>query len=99
LTPASRTSDARLKTLAGLAFLYSIVRFVEAYGLWHMRSWAEWFAIISGGIYIPLEVFEIAKHVSRLRVLALLVNITIVAYLLYVRLTANQERSSSKAGR
>jgi uncharacterized membrane protein (DUF2068 family) len=96
---ASRTSDVRLKTLAGLAFLYSIVRFVEAYGLWHMRSWAEWFAIISGGIYIPLEVFEIAKHVSRLRVLALLVNITIVAYLLYVRFTANQERSSSKAGR
>src|SRR6476660_4168682 len=69
---ASRTSDARLKTLAGLAFLYSIVRFVEAYGWWHMRTWAEWFAIISGGIYIPLEVFEVAAHVSRLPVLALL---------------------------
>ena len=60
-------------------------------GLWRMRTWAEWFAIISGGIYIPLEVFEIAKHVSRLRVLALVVNIAIVAYLLYVRFTASQE--------
>jgi uncharacterized membrane protein (DUF2068 family) len=91
---ASRTSDARLKTLAGMAFLYSVVRFAEAYGLWHMRSWAEWFAIISGGIYIPLEVFEIAKHVSGLRILALLVNIAIVAYLLYVRLIGHQERAS-----
>jgi uncharacterized membrane protein (DUF2068 family) len=88
---ASRTSDARLKALAGMAFLYSIVRFVEAYGLWRMRRWGQWFAIISGGIYIPLEVLEIAAHVSRLRVLALLLNLAIVAYLLYVRLTANQE--------
>jgi uncharacterized membrane protein (DUF2068 family) len=90
---ASRTSDARLKTLAATAFLYSVVRFVEAYGLWHLRRWAEWFGIISGGIYIPLEIFEIAARVSRLRVLALLVNIAIVAYLLYVRFTANQEES------
>jgi uncharacterized membrane protein (DUF2068 family) len=90
---ASRTNDARLKALAAMAFLYSIVRFVEAYGLWHLRRWAEWFGIISGGIYIPLEVFEIAEHVSRLRVLALLVNIAIVAYLLYVRFTANREGS------
>jgi uncharacterized membrane protein (DUF2068 family) len=96
---ASRTSDARLKTLAGMAFLYSIVRFAEAYGLWHMRSWAEWFAMISGGIYIPLEVFEIAKHASGLRVLALLVNMAIVAYLLYVWLMGHQERSSCKAKR
>ena len=90
---ASRTSDARLKTLAGLAFLYSIVRFVEAYGLWHVRTWAEWFAIISGGVYIPLEVFEVAAHVSRLRVLALLLNVAMVTYLLYVRLTASREHS------
>jgi len=90
---ASRTSDARLKTLAGLAFLYSIVRFVEAYGLWHMRTGAEWFAIISGGIYIPLEVSKVAAHVSQLRVLVLVLNVAIVTYLLYVRFTASREHS------
>jgi uncharacterized membrane protein (DUF2068 family) len=89
---ASRTSDARLTALAAMAFLYSIVRFIEAYGLWLLRRWAEWFGIISGGIYIPLEVFEIAKHASTLRVLALLVNIAIVAYLLYVRLIVAREQ-------
>jgi len=94
---ASRTSDARLKVLAAMAFLYSIVRFVEAYGLWHLRSWGQWFAIISGGIYIPLEVFEIAKHASGLRVLALLANIAIVGYLLYVRLIGYQKPSGCRA--
>ena len=93
IAAASQTSDARLKTLAGLAFLYSIVRFVEAYGLWRMRTWAEWFAIISGSIYIPLELFEIGAYVSRFRVLALVLNVAIVMYLLYVRLTASREHS------
>ena len=58
-----------------------------------MRTWAEWFEIISGGIYIPLEVFKIAAHVSRFRVLALVLNVAIVMYLLYVRLTASREHS------
>ena len=43
------------------------------------------------GIYIPLEVFEIAAHVSRLRVLALVLNVAIVTYLLYVRLTGSRK--------
>jgi uncharacterized membrane protein (DUF2068 family) len=69
---AARTSDARLRTLAAMAFAYSTVRFVEAYGLWKMRAWAEWFAIISGCV---------------IRAVVLVVNAAIVAYLLYVRLS------------
>ena len=90
---ASRTSDARLKTLAALAFVYSIVRFVEAYGLWHIRGWAEWFAIISGAIYVPLEIFEIARRATAFRAVVLLLNVAIVAYLLYVRLTETEQMS------
>src|SRR4051794_11518087 len=59
---ASRTSDSRLRTLAALAFLYAVMRFVEAYGLWHLRAWAEWFGIISGSIYLPIEVYGLFKH-------------------------------------
>ena len=61
---ASRTSDARLKTLAALAFVYSIVRFVEAYGLWHIRGWAEWFAIIAGSLFLPVEVYEMFRRAT-----------------------------------
>ncbi|MCZ7627423.1 MAG: DUF2127 domain-containing protein [Candidatus Methylomirabilis sp.] len=38
---------------------YASVRFVEAYGLWLERRWAEWFAAVSGGIYIPFEIYEL----------------------------------------
>jgi uncharacterized membrane protein (DUF2068 family) len=82
---AANTSDSRLRTLAGLAFVYSAVRFVEAYGLWKMRAWAEWFAIISGFIYLPVEAYELIEKPTLIRAGVLVGNSLIVAYLLYVR--------------
>jgi len=82
---AARTSDARLRTLAALAFAYSCVRFGEAYGLWKMRAWAEWFAIISGCIYLPVELYELVERPTLIKAGVLVVNAFIVAYLLYVR--------------
>ena len=84
---AARMNDTRLRTLAALAFAYSVVRFVEAYGLWHMRAWAEWFAILSGCIYLPVELYELVERPTHLRGLVLFFNAAIVAYLLYVRLS------------
>ena len=60
-------SDSRIKYLAVFAFLYSIIRFIEAYGLWHIKAWAEWFAILSGGIYIPVEIFGLFKHATPIK--------------------------------
>lgn len=89
---ASRVSDTRLKYLAALALLYAFVRFVEAYGLWRMRTWAEWFAIISGSIYLPLEAYEVYERATWVRGVVLLVNACIVAYLVYVRLLNRRGR-------
>jgi uncharacterized membrane protein (DUF2068 family) len=82
---AARTSDSRLRALAALAFVYSTVRFVEAYGLWKMRAWAEWFAIISGCVYLPVEVYELVEKPTLVRAGVLILNALVVAYLLYVR--------------
>jgi uncharacterized membrane protein (DUF2068 family) len=93
---ASRTSSSRIRFLAALAFLYSSVRFVEAYGLWYLKGWAEWFAIISGSIYVPIEIYELAKHATVLRATVLIVNLVIVAYLAYVRWTNSSRRSKQR---
>ena len=78
---AARLTDARLWMLAWLAACYAAVRMVEAYGLWRARRWAEWFAAISGGIYLPLEVFELTRGVTWVRLCTLVVNLGIVAYM------------------
>ena len=55
LNLADNVTDAKLWAMAAGAAAYSIVRFVEAYGLWRERTWAEWFALISGALYVPFE--------------------------------------------
>src|SRR6266568_3700855 len=52
---ADNVTDARLWAAARIAFAYSALRFTEAYGLWHVRTWAEWVALISGALLLPLE--------------------------------------------
>jgi uncharacterized membrane protein (DUF2068 family) len=88
---ASHTNDSRLRSLAALAFLYAAVRLIEAYGLWLMRVWAEWFAIIAGSVYLPIEVYELFRRATGMRVIVLLTNLFIVAYLVYVRLLSRRE--------
>ena len=94
LNPASRyprifvqaagvLTDARLWLLAAGAAAYAAVRFVEAYGLWRQRRWAGWFAVVSGGIYVPIEIYELAHSVTWPKLAALIVNAAIVAYMSY----------------
>jgi uncharacterized membrane protein (DUF2068 family) len=75
---AGRPTERRMIWLALGASLYALMRLIEAYGLWHGRRWASWFAAISGGIYIPYEVHELAARPNALAGGALLVNVLVV---------------------
>jgi len=92
---ASRTSPARMRFLAAMAFLYSTIRFVEAWGLWNLKAWAEWFAIISGSIYVPIEIYELIKHATAIRFAVLILNLVVVAYLIYVRWSNSSKRTQT----
>jgi uncharacterized membrane protein (DUF2068 family) len=98
LNLADNVTDAKLWALAAGAAAYSIVRFVEAYGLWSARTWAEWFAMISGAVYVPFEAYELIRRPTLIHVLVLLVNVGIVLYMLYLRMSAQVERPRSVAG-
>ena len=90
---AARTTSSRLWLLAAGAFAYSAVRFIEAYGLWRLRPWAEWFAILSGGLYLPVEIYELIRHPTPVKAAILIGNATIVGYLIHVRLAAQRGAS------
>ncbi|HZD20946.1 MAG TPA: DUF2127 domain-containing protein [Burkholderiales bacterium] len=81
---AGNLTDAQLWALAALALAYALLRFAEAYGLWHERSWGEWIAAVSGGIYVPLEVYELMHRVTWVRIGALLLNAAVVIYMCYM---------------
>ena len=80
---AAEVTNSRLWWLAAGAAAYTLVRGVEAYGLWYERRWAEWFALVSGSIYLPVEIYEIIHHVTWLKVAIFAVNAAIVASMSY----------------
>jgi uncharacterized membrane protein (DUF2068 family) len=88
---ATRMTDTRLWLLASGAFAYAVVRAVEAYGLWRARAWAQWFAILSGAIYLPIEIYALIHHASALKTVVILINVGIVAYVGYVQLVRRPE--------
>jgi len=90
LYAVTHLNDSNVRLLALAALAYSTVRFVEAYGLWRVRAWAEWFAIVSGGVYLPFELYELIRHPTLVKIVVLLVNAAIVAYLVYVRWNERQ---------
>jgi uncharacterized membrane protein (DUF2068 family) len=86
LDAASRVTNTHLWFLAGAAAVYAIVRFVEAYGLWFERRWAEWFALVAGAIYVPVEIYELVHRATWVKAAVLTTNLAIVAYMAYVLL-------------
>lgn len=85
LQGADSVTPEKIKALIGFALVYSTIRFVEGYGLWLARVWAEWFAIVSGTVYLPFEVFELIRRPNMLHLIVLLINVAIVVYMASLR--------------
>ena len=92
LDAAARATDARLWAMALTAMLYAAIRFAEAYGLWRKQVWAEWFGILSGALYLPVEIYELTLSVSVVKICILLVNLIVVGWLSWVRWQAKYYR-------
>ena len=93
---ATRLTDTRLWLLACGAFAYALTRGVEAYGLWRARVWGEWLAILSGTLYLPIEIYALVHHATALKAAVLVITVGIVAYVAYVGLV---RRSASRFAR
>jgi uncharacterized membrane protein (DUF2068 family) len=85
LNAATQISDARLVTLALAIAIYPTVRFVEAWGLWNRRVWAEWFALLSGAMYLPWELLKIAEKPNWTHGAVLMINLVVIVYMLWIR--------------
>jgi uncharacterized membrane protein (DUF2068 family) len=94
---ADRVTDAQLWGFALGALAYSMLRFIEAYGLWRTRVWAEWLAILSGLIYLPFEIHSLIHKSTPFRWSVLLTNLGLVGYVAYVRFSEERRRRRVQA--
>lgn len=80
----------RIAALGAGALAYATLFTVEGVGLWRERRWAEWLTVVATSSLVPLEIWEVERHPIVSRVLLLLINLAIVAYL--VRGLVKRER-------
>ena len=76
-------SPTTLTWIAVALLAYAAVQFVEGAGLWLMKRWGEYFAVVATSVFLPVEVYEITERVTVLRALLLLVNIAAVVWLIW----------------
>lgn len=79
LDAVARLEEPRLLLLAAGAAGYSLLRLVEAYGLFRERLWAEWLALVSCGLFVPVELMQLLRRPSSAVALVLAVNLAVVA--------------------
>jgi uncharacterized membrane protein (DUF2068 family) len=80
---ALNASHSTLLLVAVGVLAYGVLELVEAVGLWLMRRWGEYVAVVGTSIFIPLEVYELLHTVTPFKVGALLLNVFAVAYLIW----------------
>ena len=71
-----------LKELSALGFGYAALFLTEGTGLLFRKRWAEWLTIIATSSFMPLELYELVKEFTALRLLLLLVNAAVVLFLI-----------------
>jgi uncharacterized membrane protein (DUF2068 family) len=70
--------------LLGSAFsAYAAINAVEAFGLWREKRWAEYLTFVEVTLLLPLEIYELTGTISPLKISALVVNVAVMAYLLW----------------
>jgi uncharacterized membrane protein (DUF2068 family) len=92
--PGNQYVDRALQKLANLppnkikglgvgSFVYAGLFLIEGIGLWMVRRWAERFTVIVTSSLVPVEIYEIHRHFSPVKILVLIINLAVVGYLAY----------------
>jgi uncharacterized membrane protein (DUF2068 family) len=81
LSAISGLAPKRLKELSLGTFVYAAVFLTEGTGLWLRRHWAEYMTTLVTASFVPFELYELVRRVSWLKLVGLLLNVAILAYL------------------
>ena len=81
LAKAFSVTPRQLRELSAGTFFYAALLLIEGIGLLLRKHWAEYFTIITTGALLPLEIYELVKHVTMAKAIVLVINAAIVWYL------------------
>jgi uncharacterized membrane protein (DUF2068 family) len=74
-----------LTLLALAAGAYAVIEIIEGVGLWLLKRWGEYFAMIATSVGIPYEIYDLTAKVTWLRLVAFIINLALVVYLVVTK--------------
>jgi uncharacterized membrane protein (DUF2068 family) len=83
LERALATKPSTLALIALALVAYALLELVEGIGLWLLKRWGEYFAVVATSIFLPLEVHDLLKGITLTRGLTFAINVAAVIYLLF----------------
>ena len=84
LEQASIMDDKKIIYFSITSFIAAVLLVTEGIGLYMEKRWAEWMTAILTGSFIPIELYRLFDQITYVRSLILLLNLSIVAYLVWV---------------
>ncbi len=78
----SRTS---ISVLAGALAAYAVIELIEGIGLWLVRRWGEYFAMVVTSLGLPLEIYDMIAKITVTRAVLFAINLALVLYLVITK--------------
>jgi uncharacterized membrane protein (DUF2068 family) len=91
--------ERALRDLAIAALVYGAVFMTEGIGLLMRRRWAEWLTVFVTGSFVPFEAYELVHRPGPGKLVTLVINVAIVIYLAWRRITARAEHRAESRPR
>ncbi len=83
-----RLFELKSSTLTWVAIgllVYAAIEIIEAVGLWMLKRWGEYFAVIATSAGLPFEIYELAERITAVRIGALVINLGLVIYIVVTK--------------
>jgi uncharacterized membrane protein (DUF2068 family) len=81
----SKVIEAESSTLLFVAIgliVYGVLQLIEGVGLWMLKRWGEYFAVVATSLGLPIEIYELTERITVFRIGALVINVIAVLYIL-----------------
>jgi uncharacterized membrane protein (DUF2068 family) len=82
LEKASLVDDRMLRRIGEVGFIYAGLDLLEGTGLYLQKTWGEYLTLIITASFLPLEIFEVFRRLTWIRVSLLTANMLVFFYLL-----------------
>ena len=75
---AQAISPGTVHLAAVLVALYGTLHVIEGWGLWRAKAWASWLGCITAALYLPFDIYALARHRHWMEAVVVLVNLLVV---------------------